>query len=228
VPEPALSDAQRSVHPGLLAGYALLAIVAVVSNFAGPFTGVGLLRAAPTVLLGLAAFLHTRARFGHRVTAAVLCGAAGDFFLASLSRDWLLPGLVAFFAGHVLYIAAFARGLSFSRGRLAALVAALFAMAVLTVFTVRHLAASGEPHLIAPGVAYVLVMAIMLAVCLLRRSPTPWIGLGALVFVVSDAHIAVNHQLLSSPLLLLTLTGYTTYYLAQFLLFFGAARECHR
>lgn len=219
------THARRAVHPGLLAGYLLLATVAVASNFAGPFTGVGLLRAAPTCLLGLAAFLYTRARFGYRVTVAVLCGAAGDFFLASLSRGWLMPGLAAFFAGHVLYIAAFARDLSLSRTRLAVLLPALLAMMVLTGFTIRHLVRGGEPHLAAPGVAYVLLMAVMLAVCLLHRSPTPWIGVGALIFVVSDAHIAVNHQLLPAPLLVLTLTGYTTYYLAQFLLVFGAARE---
>ncbi len=208
-----------------VAVFIVLASGAVSLNFTAPFVGVGVLKALPTCLLAVVAFRCTRARFGHLVTAAVACGAAGDFFLASMSQDWLMPGLVAFLLGHLLYIAAFRRGLTLTKARLAIVAGAAAALCLVAALMVRRLAVTGQYGLIAPGLLYALVIAAMMAVSVLRRSPTPWIALGALVFVISDTHIVVNHILLSAPRLALILSGYATYYLAQLLLVHGAARE---
>ncbi|MFP4502585.1 MAG: lysoplasmalogenase family protein [Candidatus Hydrogenedentota bacterium] len=75
------------------------------------------MKALPALLLTCAAWRYTRPRFGYAVTLGILCGAAGDYFLASLSQDWLMPGPVAFLIGHGFYLRAFARDLHMSAAR---------------------------------------------------------------------------------------------------------------
>ncbi len=208
-----------------IAPYALLAAASIAANFTDPFTGVGILKALPTCILTAAALLYTRPRFGYLVTIAVFCGACGDFFLASMSKDWFIPGLVAFLIGHLFYIAAFARG--FKTRPLPLLILGIMTLALIAfaAITVVRLANTQQASMIAPSILYTLILGATMAVCLLRTSPTPWIAAGAVIFVTSDLHIAVNHVLLDVPLLPITLSGYTTYYLAQFLIIHGAARE---
>jgi uncharacterized membrane protein YhhN len=92
------------MQPWFIVVYALIAGASVAASFLEPFTGIGVLRALPTALLAAAVLPRTRARFGYAVALAVLCGSAGDFFLASQSRTWFIPGLVAFLIGHGLYL----------------------------------------------------------------------------------------------------------------------------
>ncbi|MFP4499681.1 MAG: lysoplasmalogenase [Candidatus Hydrogenedentota bacterium] len=205
--------------------YAVLALGSIALNIIAPFSGVGIIKALPALLLTGAAWRYTRPRFGNAVTLGILCGAAGDYFLASLSQDWLMPGLIAFLIGHGFYLRAFARDLHMTAVRLGIVGVVTACTAVLAIFTVRALLATGQANLIAPFLLYAAVLLIMMAVCLFHRSPAHWIAAGAVVFVVSDGHIVVNHLLLAAPLLPLTLTGYTTYYLAQYLIVAGAARE---
>lgn len=83
----------------------------------------------------------------------------------------------------------------------------------------------GEQALIVPVSIYMAVMGIMMAITVLHQSPTRLVAAGGLVFVISDAHIVLNHMLLSSPHLALALLGYATYYLAQYCLVAGASYE---
>ena len=205
--------------------YSLLAVLSVALSFLPPFAGIGVFRALPTILLAGVAVRRTRPRFSYAVALAVALGAAGDFFLASQSRSGFIPGLVVFLVGHLCYLWAFSRDLRPTRGRLSLLSVALLGLLVLSGLTVRKLIHADEHALIAPVLLYVAVLGTTMVVCLFHTSPTPWIAVGGVVFVISDAHIAVNHILLVAPLLPITLSGYTTYYLAQFLLVHGAARE---
>jgi uncharacterized membrane protein YhhN len=214
-----------AVPPSIALPYTFLAAVSVAMSFTEPFTGIGILRALPTVLLALAAFPHTRVRFGLAVAAAVALGAAGDFFLASGSRAGFIPGLVAFLLGHFFYLWAFSRELRPTRGRVALLTLATAGVLVLIALTLLKMVRANELAHIAPVLLYAAVLAATMAVCLFHQSPTRWIAAGGVIFVISDAHIAVNHILLDAPLLPITFSGYSTYYLAQFLLVHGAARE---
>jgi uncharacterized membrane protein YhhN len=209
----------------LMLVYAVLAGASVLLSFVEPFTGIGVLRALPTALLAVAAWPYTRARFGPAIVIAVALGSAGDFFLASQSRAGFIPGLVAFLIGHLAYLWAFTRDLHFTRSKAALLTVALAGVAVLAVAASASIVRAGETGLLAPVWIYVAVLAATMIVCVAHRSPTPWIAAGGIVFVVSDAHIAVNHMILAAPFLPVTLSGYTTYYLAQLLLVHGAARE---
>ena len=171
------------------------------------------------------AFVYTRPRFGLWVTVGVLCGAVGDFSLANADRSWFMAGLTAFLVGHVAYSVAFAKDLRPNRKRLMVILSVALGMAALTLAVTIRLAHAREAALIAPVVVYVSTMCTMMALAVLHQSSTSWIAAGAVVFIISDAHIAVNHMLLESSRLSLALSGYATYYAAQYLLVAGAAKE---
>jgi uncharacterized membrane protein YhhN len=192
-------------------------------------TGAGIIKALPVLLLTAGAWAYTRTRFWYWIVSAAFFGAVGDFCLASAEREWLLPGLVAFLVGHVAYCIAFAKDLQGSRARSVVIaVTLLFTMALLAAVCLRFVRAA-EYGLIAPVSVYVAIMGVMMAIAVLHRSTTHLIAAGGVVFILSDAHIALNHMLLEAPQLPITLSGYTTYYLAQGLLVAGAIHEArHR
>lgn len=206
-------------------GYLLLAAAGVGLNFFDVQTGAGIIKALPALFLAGCAWVHTRQRFRVWIVAAALLGAVGDFSLATADRAWLMPGLVAFLLGHLAYCVSFAKELTWSRAR-------GFCIGITTLFTLAFLAAvcarfvrAAEYGLIAPVIVYVAVMIVMMGIAALHRSTSILIAAGGVVFIVSDAHIAVNHMLLGAPLLPVTLSGYSTYYLAQYLLIAGAIHE---
>lgn len=205
--------------------YLFLTVVSLAINLAEPPFGAAMLRALPVLLLTGAAWAYTRPRFRYWIVIAALLGAAGDFSLSGAHRDWFIPGLVAFLIGHVAYCVAFAKDLQWSRSRgLAIGITLLLTLALLGAVCLRFIRAE-EYGLIAPVVVYVGVMVVMMALAMLHRSSTLLIAIGGVVFILSDAHIALNHMLLDVPLLPVTLSGYTTYYLAQYLLISGAIHE---
>lgn len=209
----------------LFALFAVLAVASVAWCWLPSFRGLEFLRAAPTLALVAAAFRNTRRHFGLRVTLGALCGACGDYFLSAAAKDWFIPGLAAFLAGHVFYIAAFWSPRRLSRGRWGVTGVITLATFVLVGALIFRFAGTDQQHLLAPIAVYGLVIAVMAAAAVFFDSNTRLIAAGATVFVISDAHIAVNHMLLPSPILLLSVSGYATYYLAQALIVGGAIRH---
>jgi uncharacterized membrane protein YhhN len=205
--------------------YAVLVLFSVSLNFFDPFTGVGIAKALPTAVLTAFAYGATRDRFGFWVTGGIALGCAGDFFLASMSKDWFLHGLGAFLLGHLCYLRAFTRDLHGTPGNRRFLLIACAALALLTAGSAWRLTATDHAILAAPVLVYGALLGVFMAVCVLHRSVTPWIGVGAVIFVISDAHIALNHMLLAAPTLPVTLSGYTLYYGSQYLIVRGAALE---
>ena len=121
----------------------------------------------------------------------------------------------------------FARDLVWSRARLGVIAAATAPTLGLLAAVCVRLVRAEELGLIAPVFVYVAVMIGMMAIAALHRCDTRLIAAGAIVFMLSDARIAVNHMLLASPMLPITLSGYTSYYLAQYLIIDGAvAASC--
>jgi uncharacterized membrane protein YhhN len=155
----------------------------------------------------------------------VALGAVGDYSLANAERAWFMAGLSAFLVGHVAYSVAFAKDLKWTRGRGRVIgVTAAATAALMAAVTVRMIHA-GEYALVPPLLLYGTVMGVMMALAVLHQGPTRLIAAGGVVFIVSDAHIAVNHMLLKTPLLGIVLSGYASYYLAQYLLVAGSVYE---
>lgn len=211
----------------LFAAFGAAAIYSVTACVVEALPMLPFLRALPTLLLVAAAALWSRPDYGWRVALGLFCGAWGDYFLASASRDWFLAGLGAFLLGHVFYIAAFAFRRRVTGPRLAVTAATAATVAVLTILVALRLAAAGETRLVLPVTAYSLVIVAMAGAAMLHETTTPLVAAGALVFVLSDAHIAVNHLLRDSPLLALSVSGYATYYLGQGLIAAGAVSGSH-
>ena len=150
------------------------------------------------------------------VIGALVASLVGDTLL--LSPTLFLPGLVAFLIAHGFYIAAFARGVGFlpSRSALAA-IAGLGGCILLFVWP------GLGADLRAPVVVYVMVIALMAAqasgrASVLRERAAVAVAAGALMFMISDATIALTKfSRIDWPLDQWTLP---TYYLAQGLIAF--------
>jgi uncharacterized membrane protein YhhN len=211
--------------PNLSLCYLVLALIGTGSTLISLEVGIGIIKALPTLFLTACAWAYTRPRFGPWVFIGVVTGAMGDFSLASAERSWFMAGVITFLIGHIAYSVAFAKDLKSTRGRILLILATLFTMNVLVALVSLRMVFVGEQGLIVPVFVYVAVMGVMMTITTVHQSPTRLIAAGGLVFVLSDAHIAVNHMLLLAPRLDIALSGYATYYLAQYLLVAGAVYE---
>lgn len=146
--------------------------------------------------------------------AGLLCSLAGDVFLM-LPKDRFIPGLVSFLLAHLCYLYAFTRGSDPTRN-----VLALLPFLVAGVFLLRLL----WPHLgrlRTPVVVYAAVLALMCGQALGRWIATPDsstfpAALGAVLFLLSDATLAINRFV--GPFRHAQLGVMSTYYAAQWLL----------
>ena len=146
--------------------------------------------------------------------AGLACSLAGDVFLMLPGR--FIPGLVAFLAAHLCYIALFKRGLAWFPSRIA-LVGTLAVGAAMYAF----LFASLGPVLKVAVAAYVLVISLMAAqaigrAAVLRDAPSVAVAAGACFFLLSDSLLATNR--FAFPVPLAPLWVLATYYAAQILI----------
>jgi uncharacterized membrane protein YhhN len=144
----------------------------------------------------------------------VLC-AVGDAFLAGDPKRWLPPGLAAFLLGHLCFIAMFVVGLIvgidplmigppsepapiFSPAAILGMVAVVVAGGAMLAWLWRDLGSMRWPV-----VAYVVVIVVMACCGLAEWSRRPAWAIGALLFMASDAILAVQlfkgRELVVSP-----------------------------
>lgn len=141
--------------------------------------------------------------------AALVLSLVGDVLLM-LPREQFVGGLAAFLLAHLCYIAGFVtRGL---RG-LSVAIAAVGTVLVLGEVAIRVLRGVGrnDPALRPPVVAYLVVIATMLAVA--AASGNVIAGVAAALFVASDAMIAWSKFV--APFAAAPVAIMVTYHLAQ-------------
>lgn len=168
--------------------------------------------------------MQTRARgqFDLILLGALLASLVGDVLLMQ-SDAYFIPGLVAFLVAHGFYIALFLQDSPrFPSGR--ALLGTLGVGAAMLVWLWGGLT---DPGLKIAVPVYVGVIALMAAQAIGRatvlRDARAWgVAVGALVFMLSDALIAVNRFVLPLPLAPLWILS--SYYLAQCLIVHNARR----
>jgi uncharacterized membrane protein YhhN len=119
--------------------------------------------------------------------AALVLSLAGDVLLM-LPADRFVPGLASFLLAHVAYVVGLnLHGVSIGAIALAAIPVAAVA-AVLAVRILSAMTTNGNRELIAPVVAYMVVISAMVTSAL--ASVNAWAVVGAGLFFASDALIA--------------------------------------
>lgn len=141
------------------------------------------------------------------LVAALAFGAVGDGFMSGDPKKWLLPGLLAFFVGHLAYLALFMTTPHSSLDGATVFIACavfLFSGAFI-VFLWKSLA-----EMRWPVVAYTGVIALMGATAARLDMGTSFVAIGAAMFILSDVLVALETfkieddariRLLTSPLL---------------------------
>ena len=160
------------------------------------------------------------ARFDSYLLAALVASLAGDVFLM-LPGNYFIPGLASFLVAHLFYIALFRQGVPWFPSR-RALAGTLGIGAAMYAWVWGGLA---DPVLKVAVAAYVSVIALMVAQAIgraatVRDAAAKAVGLGACVFMLSDALIAINRFV--QPLPLVSLWVLASYYTAQILIVHNA------
>ncbi|MEM6293175.1 MAG: lysoplasmalogenase [Myxococcota bacterium] len=152
--------------------------------------------------------------YGQAIFAGLVCSWFGDVFLLSKRPAWFLAGLIAFFAAHVAYIAAFAT-FSPSWSTVLLTTAGLGVAAGLVRGWLRPNLAEGMKR---PVDLYMMVITIMVATAFAAwrvDAPTMMLG-GAVAFYLSDLSVARDRFV--APGFVNRLWGLPAYYLAQLML----------
>jgi sterol desaturase/sphingolipid hydroxylase (fatty acid hydroxylase superfamily)/uncharacterized membrane protein YhhN len=162
-------------------------------------------------VLQRAGWLRQAGRFDLKLLAALVLCLAGDVFL--MLQGFFIPGLVSFLAAHLCYLALFRQGVRWFPRR-GALVATLLAAAVMYAILLPHLG----PVLKVAVAAYALVIAAMAGQAIgravvLRDGASLAVAVGAVLFMLSDALLAINR--FASPIPLAQFWVLATYYAAQ-------------
>lgn len=175
---------------------------------------------AITFIASRAVQTRARGQFDLILLGALLASLVGDVLLMQADA-YFTPGLVAFLVAHGFYIALFLQDSPrFPSGR--ALLATLSGGAAMLMWLWDGLT---EPGLKVAVPVYVGVIALMAAQAMGRatvlRDARAWgVAVGAVVFMLSDALIAVNRFV--QPLPLAPLWILSSYYLAQCLIIHNA------
>ena len=143
-----------------------------------PLAGV-VWKGSGVALLAVWAAMSARNRAGWEIAAVMAFGALGDILLEIMG---MIPGAVAFLVGHRIAIGLYQR---YRRRDLTRSQIALAITLVPTVVLIAYLLPSARTSAIGMAV-YALVLSLMAATAWTSRFPRYQVGLGAIMFVISD------------------------------------------
>lgn len=151
---------------------------------------------------------------------ALVSSLFGDIFLMLTNENFFVPGLGCFLLTHVLYSWIFIKKATFK------LLPTFGLLTAIGLFYWLVLHKNIPTNLLIPVVIYMIVISLMgvilNSVRTNRQSVQPWLGIGALLFILSDSLIAINKFVVSIPFP--TLLIMSTYGVAQFLITTGYLR----
>ncbi|MBK5289288.1 MAG: lysoplasmalogenase [Acidimicrobiia bacterium] len=141
---------------------------------------------------------------------ALVLSLAGDVFLM-LPTDAFVPGLAAFLLGHIAYVVGLNQA---SEGNWWFALPIVLITGVLGTRLVRGIRVAGHSELVAPVVAYVLTILVMVSSAVASGNVVA--AIGAVLFMVSDSFIGEDRFVRSRPWQPITII--VTYHVAQALL----------
>jgi uncharacterized membrane protein YhhN len=169
-------------------------------------------KGAGVALLAVHAATRAKSLDGWLLVGVMVLGAAGDVLLET---SGLTVGAIAFLLGHVLASVLYLR----NRGPRLAAQLLLVPVVVIAAWLLPTDRAG------APGIAlYSLFLAVMAATALMSRFQRRFVGLGALMFVVSDLLIFARQGGLPDNLAT-GLAVWGLYYVGQMLICLGVAKD---
>ena len=201
----------------------ILAVIAVLSGLtyiiadtaADSFPFAFAFKTFPIWFLCYLIFTNVKTAEGRLVGIGILFGSGGD---VALALGHFIPGLVSFLIGHLFFIAAWLKRFQFKTDRAVMSAVVLIAAVILGVWLTPSL---GE--FAVPVYAYVGVISIMSVFAFLRSRPSLIVPLGTVLFIISDAIIAVNK--FHSPVPFAGIWIMITYYAAQSMIALGFIKE---
>ncbi len=164
--------------------------------------------------LGLHAFFS---RGGERdvliLGAALILSSVGDVLLDLDPRGLFIYGLGAFLIVHLVYAFLFARNwprlLRIGPTQTALIILVLVYSVVVSTWLVP-----GLGNLTVPVVLYICAITAMVVAAILAGFSTPWVVVGAILFLVSDSLLAVNK--FKTPVPYRDYLVWATYYAGQY------------
>ncbi len=167
--------------------------------------------------LAVLALMQVPGLKGRLLFVALLFSAAGDVALGLENDDLFVLGLGFFLVTQVLYVVAFTRDFRWRRSRLPVVALVLAFAVAMSVFITPDL-----EDMALPVYVYITVITAMGVTAVLRMGSI-LVLTGALLFMVSDAMLAVNEFSTSIPSADYPIM--VTYYLAQVLIVWGFLRD---
>src|SRR5579871_185278 len=150
-----------------------------------PFPGSAGVKGLAVGSLAVLAF-GDRRRDARLLALALAFSTAGDVLL-DLSPSLFAAGLAAFLLTHITYIALFARNRTANwRFHPATAILAIYSFS-LSLWIVP---AAGA--LAIPVIFYICALTAMAAMAFLARFRSPWVAIGAVLFVISDSLLAIH------------------------------------
>ena len=141
---------------------------------------------------------------------ALVLSLAGDVFLM-LPTDAFVPGLASFLLAHVAYVVGLNQD---SDGRWLFALPVVLIAGVLGTRLVRGIRAGGQNELVAPVIAYVLTILVMVSSAVASGNAVG--AVGAVLFMTSDSLIGENRFVAARPWQPVAIM--VTYHVAQALL----------
>ncbi|WP_191249723.1 lysoplasmalogenase [Kordiimonas sediminis] len=214
---------QKQHHTALeLAGQLILLLSAIVALIHGlkiyPPELVYVTKTTPVALLALLALINIKSVDHAILFFALAISALADYLIAQPTVDAFMNGLLTFLVVQIIYIFLFlknrlpAKDVTPMRLRLASL---MWAMTILAIF-VMYPDLDSESYNV---VIYSFSLTAMATAALISRFPFTMVGVGAVLFYISDSLIGAQ-QFMNAPDYL----GYivwATYYVAQVLITLG-------
>jgi uncharacterized membrane protein YhhN len=205
----------QAIYSALFFIFAMLYLVLL--SF-GPLSISWLLKALPIVILFIAVFKTVRFSGKTLILIALLFSASGDILL---EQGFFIFGIATFLMAQVHYGVYFAKNWASLNTRWYISITIILFMIVMVLLLRPHLG-----QFTVPVFAYLVVIGLMGLTATQSKMPLKWSVFGALMFILSDAFIAINRFL--HPLPLESYLIMTSYYLAQWMIVQGVLNKSNR
>jgi|GEM_PF-226892 len=157
--------------------------------------------------------------FGYGILAALICSLLGDILLLPKQNHLAFKfGIGAFALAHIAYSVAFFPLVTVSISLILLAAINLLFAALIFRWLGQHL--SGGFRWLVPGYLLIIGVMVTLGGTISLAGYSVWLGIGSLLFAISDVFVARNRFV--SPGLINRLVGLPLYYCGQIMIAYGA------